>query len=129
MSEMIVSENTSTGTVANTLTGDAESLKLVFNATTNSDSLNDHLGEPITLKGAFLNRGVRRSYGGGEDVECVNTYIVDERGNSYFSQSAGVARDMANLITLYGGDIEGLTIMIGEREIGGGRSMKFVELV
>lgn len=129
MSEMVISDSTTTGTLANTLGGNSEDLKLVFNATTNSESLNEHLGEQITLKGAFLNRGVRKAFGGGEDTECINTYIIDANGKSYFSQSVGVARDIANLITLYGGDIEGLTIMVGEREIGGGRAMKFVELV
>lgn len=127
MSEMIQAQ-TASNTIS-TFKNNEEDKKTIFNATSNSSSLNEHMGEIITLKGVFLTPGVRRGYDGGPDIACTNTYIVDVEGNSYFSQASGVARDIANLIGLFGDNIEGTKIRVGEREIGGGRRIKYVEIV
>ena len=115
--------------VMNTFSDSDESRKLVFNATSSADSLNNHMNKVIVLKGAFLTQGVRRGFDNMPDVDCINTYLVDDKGNAYFSQSTGVARDMANLIALYNNNIEGVKIKIGERELSGGRRLKYVKIV
>ena len=127
MTEMIHSQNAA-NTIYTFKNTEAER-KTIFNATSNSESLNKHMGETITVKGVFLTPGVRRGYDGGPDVACTNTYIVDMDGISYFSQSSGVARDIANLIGLFGESVEGTKIRVGEREINGGRRVKYVEIV
>ena len=128
MSEMVTFEN-NVGPITNTFDDKTENAKLIFNATSNSDSLNDHMGEVIKLKGAFMTNGVRRGYNDAPDTPCINTYIVDENNKSYFTQSKGIARDMTNLLTLFKGQIEGLNITIGERKLADNRSIKFIELV
>lgn len=80
-----------------------EGKKKTVNAINNAASLNDHVGEVLKIVDVITMSGVRKGRNGMPDTECQNTYLIDEDGASYFSQSDGVARSLKVIMSIYQG--------------------------
>ena len=73
----------------------------VINATNNSVALKDHMQEVLKINNVITMPGIRKGRNGMPDVECINTYLVDVDGVSYFSQSDGVSRAVRMLVAMW----------------------------
>ena len=65
------------------------------NAINSAVSLNDHVGEVLRVVDVITMPGIRKGRNGQADTPCQNTYLIDEDGITYFSQSDGVKRSMS----------------------------------
>lgn len=70
----------------------------VANALNGADSLKNHIGEILPLKGVITTSGVRSTTG----EVCTNNYLVLEDGTALFSQSEGVTRTLKVILGLWG---------------------------
>ena len=106
-----------------------EGKKKVMNAYADSESLASHVGEVLKICDCMTTPGIRKGRNGQNDMECQNTYLMDIDGNSYFSQSDGVARALQMIAALYptfGKDTEKgyIEIACKENELPNGNSLK-----
>ena len=60
-------------------------------------SMKDKVGEVLRVVDIVTTQGVRARTG----EECVNTYLICDDGNVYFSQSDGIARSVKVLVALF----------------------------
>ena len=76
----------------------------VYNALSNARALSEYMDTPIDIVDVLQEPGIRRSRQVGvPDSPCVNTYLVAADGTAYFTQSDGVARCVARLLTIFKG--------------------------
>ena len=66
----------------------------VVKALNDAKSLNDFVGVELHVCDCITMPGVRKGRNGMPDTPCQNTIIIDDEGNSYFTQSDGIARSI-----------------------------------
>lgn len=59
------------------------------------------VGEVLDVCDVITEPGVRRGRNGMPDTACQNTYLITKDGESYFSQSDGVARSIRTICTMF----------------------------
>ena len=105
------------------------------NAMNNSEPLNNHVGEIIEVVDCITIPGIRKGRNGAPDTECVNTHLIDTKGNVYFSQSDGVARSIRSFAALWpdfgkGTTVEGFLPMVCKNiELANGNTLKTMVIV
>lgn len=94
-------------------------------------SMRDKINEPLRVVNIVTTQGARARTG----AECVNTYLVCEDGNVYFSQSDGVARSVKVLVALFTDPTtnefmnpveQGVGFMVKEQALQNGNTLKTV---
>ena len=117
--------------LVNTFGDKPEDAKTVYNATSNAISLHEKVGEKLEVAGVIMERGARNDRRSGEQVPCINSYIVTTDGNAYYSQSEGVARGLVKIVNLTGDfrtpDGGPISIVVNERKLDNGNILKVVE--
>lgn len=67
------------------------------NALNGAVTMEDKVGEPLHVTDIVTTQGTRSRTG----EECVNTYLLCDDGEVYFSQSEGIARSVKILVALF----------------------------
>lgn len=75
--------------------------KKTANAINGAVSLNDYVGVVLNIVDVITMPGTRKGRNGMPDTECQNTYLIDDKGVAYFSQSSGVARSLSVNMSIY----------------------------
>ena len=103
-----------------------EGKRAIVNARNNALSLNEHGAEPLTIIGAYIGQGVRSQTG----QKCANVYIVGKDGQTYFSQSQGIYRSVLDIYDMFPdfNAPDGITVVVKQTSLGGGRSTKSLEI-
>lgn len=105
------------------------------NAMNNSEPLAQHMEQELFIRDCITIPGVRKGRNGMPDTKCVNTYLIDTDGNSYFSQSDGVNRSAQMFATLWPDfgkattDEGYLTVKCVEQELPNGNTLKALVIV
>lgn len=99
---------------------------MIVNARNNAVSLNKHGAEPLTLVGAYIAPGARSQ--GGQ--KCANVYLFAKDGNTYFSQSQGIYRSVLDIYDTFPdfNAPDGITVVVKQTPLDGGRFMKSLEI-
>lgn len=92
----------SNGNVINTLNLATFEGKInTLNAINNAQSLTDAHDTTIDVCDCITMPGVRKGRGNTPDTECQNTYLLDTKGNAWFTQSDGIARSVKMIAMLF----------------------------
>lgn len=97
----------------------------VLNAKNNADALKDHVGEQFLVKDVIMTPGTRSARSGNPEQPCVNTYLITGE-TALYSQSDGVARSMADILSVFP-DLNypnGLVITCFEKNLPNGNTLK-----
>ena len=118
----------------NTLNSDSPADKIAtVNALNSSVALKDYMETPLKIVDVIQTPGVRKARQAGQvDMPCDNTYLIDEQGVSYFTQSAGVARSVRNLLAVFPDFNKangGLTVVCSEQNLSNGNSLKQLKAI
>lgn len=110
---------------------DAESRKVVANATNNAESLAEHEGETINVIGVMCKPGVRRARTKDDvDHQCTDTLLICADGSAYFTKSEGIRRAVENFLALgLFEDGEPVAMQVVTKTLPGGNTMKTLVLV
>lgn len=103
---------------------DKVSKATVYNAINDAKSLSEESPEVLALSAIMLQPGTRAVSGDA----CINTTLIADTGDAYFTQSNGIARAARDLLSMYDNDVRGVVVRIMEREIGNGRTMKYLRV-
>lgn len=100
--------------------------RAIINARNTATSLAALGDEPFTVTGAYVTPGVRAQTG----QKCANVYLFAKDGKTYFSQSEGVYRSVLDIFDLFPdfNSPDGLTVAVKQTALGGGRSLKSLEI-
>lgn len=103
-----------------------EGKRAIVNARNSALSLNNRGAEPLTVIGAYIAPGVRSQTG----QECANVYLFGKDGQTYFSQSQGIYRSVLDIYDMFPdfNAPDGITIVVKQTALGGGRSTKSLEI-
>lgn len=103
-----------------------EGKRAIVNARNNALSLNERGAEPLTVIDVYIAPGVRSQTG----QKCVNVYLFGKDGNTYFSQSQGIYRSVLDIYDMFPdfNAPDGITVVVKQTSLGGGRSMKSLEI-
>lgn len=103
-----------------------EGKRAIINARNTATSLAALGAEPLTVTGAYVTPGVRAQTG----QKCANVYLFAKDGKTYFSQSEGVYRSVLDIFDMFPdfNTPDGLTVAVKQTALGGGRSLKSLEL-
>ena len=103
-----------------------EGKRAIVNARNSALSLNAIGDTPLTVIGAYTAPGVRSQTG----QKCVNVYLFANDGNTYFSQSQGIYRSVLDIYDMFPdfNAPDGLTVVVKQTALGGGRSLKSLEI-
>lgn len=103
-----------------------EGKRAIVNARNNALSLNGRGAEPLTVIGVYIAPGVRSQTG----QKCANVYLFGKDGNTYFSQSQGIYRSVLDIYDMFPdfNAPDGITVVVKENPLGGGRSTKSLEI-
>lgn len=103
-----------------------EGKRAIVNARNSALSLNGRGAEPLTVIGAYIAPGVRSQTG----QKCVNVYLFGKDGKTYFSQSQGIYRSVLDIYDMFPdfNAPDGITVAVKQTSLGGGRSMKSLEI-
>ena len=97
--EDIMSSN---GNIINTLNLSTNEGKIsTLNAINNAQSLVDANDTTLDICDCITMPGVRKGRGNTPDTECQNTYLIDTKGNAWFTQSDGIARSVKMIAMLF----------------------------
>lgn len=105
--------------------GDDVNKTVVYNAFNDALSLSKEAPETIALQGIILQEGIASV----TKTPCINTYLIDDKGQAYFSQSAGIARSAKQILAVWGGEVSGLVVRIVEKPFGEGRTVKSLRVL
>ena len=103
----------------------------VFNAQEDGESLDASGKTDLVLDGIILRPGTRVDPVSGSRTGCVNTILMTAEGD-YVSQSNGIARTAARIVSLYGmhgWPESGIHVQVVEQKLAGGRTYKKLRLV
>lgn len=101
------------------------------NALNGAVSMKDMTGTPLRVTDIVTTQGARARTG----EECVNTYLVCDDGNVYFSQSDGIARSVKVLVALFTDPEtgrftnpveQGVALMVKEQTLNNGNTLKSI---
>lgn len=100
--------------------------RAIINARNTATSLASLGDEPLTVKGVYITPGVRSQTG----QKCANVYLFAKDGMTYFSQSEGIYRSVLDIFDLFPdfNAPDGLTVAVKQTPLGGGRSLKSLEI-
>lgn len=115
----------------NTLsTTDTAGKVAAFNAINAAKSLNDFVGVSLNIVNAITMPGTRKSLDGDSYTDCQNTYLIDNEGQAYFSQSAGVARAVNTMHDMFPdfNAPDGINITCIENKLTNGRKFKTLQI-
>lgn len=102
-------------------TATLEGKKVAANAVNAATSLKDLGDKKFTLVDVVTTPGVRSQTG----ESCVNVYLIDNKGNAYFSQSTGIFRSAQNLAGIFNGDFgDGIDVQVVSTPTNGGNTVK-----
>lgn len=103
-----------------------EGKRAIVNARNSAVSLNAHGAEPLTVVGAYIAPGVRSQTG----QKCANVYLFGNDGNTYFSQSQGIYRSVLDIYDVFPdfNAPDGITVVVKQTALGGGRFTKSLEI-
>lgn len=98
----------------------------IVNARNSALSLNGRGMEPLTIVGAYIAPGVRSQNG----QKCANVYLFGKDGDTYFSQSQGIYRSVLDIYDMFPdfNAPDGITVVVKQKSLGGGRSTKSLEI-
>lgn len=104
-----------------------EGERAIVNARNSAVSLNGRGAEPLTVIGAYIEPGVRSQTG----QKCANVYLFGRDGETYFSQSQGIYRSVLNIYDVFPdfNAPDGITVVVKQTALGGGRFTKSLEIV
>lgn len=100
--------------------------RAIINARNTAASLASLGAEPFTVTGVYVAPGVRSQTG----QKCANVYLFAKGGKTYFSQSEGIYRSVLDIFDMFPdfNAPDGLTVAVKQTALGGGRSLKSLEL-
>ena len=100
--------------------------RAIINARNTATSLASLGDEPLTVKGVYITPGIRSQTG----QKCANVYLFAKDGMTYFSQSEGIYRSVLDIFDLFPdfNAPDGLTVAVKQTPLGGGRSLKSLEI-
>lgn len=102
-------------------TSTIEGKKVAANAVNAATSLKDLGDKKFTLVDVVTTPGVRSQTG----EACVNVYLIDNKGNAYFSQSTGIFRSAQNLSGIFKGDFgDGIDVQVVSTPTNTGNTVK-----
>ena len=107
----------------------------VITAVNSATSLNDYINENgadiiINVTDIFTMPGVRKGRGAGQtDTACHNTYLITTDGECLMTQSDGIYRSAAVIVTAFptldlGNDEEGFPVRVVSRKLKNGNTLK-----
>ena len=108
-----------------------EGIVRLFNAQEDGESLDASGLTDLVLEGIILRPGTRVDPVSGSRTGCVNTILMTADGD-YVSQSNGIARTAARIVSLYGATgwpQAGIHVQVVEQKLAGGRTYKKLRLV
>lgn len=100
--------------------------RAIINARNTATSLAALGAEPLTVMGVYVTPGVRSQTG----QKCANVYLFAKDGKTYFSQSEGIYRSVLDIFDMFPdfNAPDGLTVAVKQTALGGGRSLKSLEI-
>lgn len=100
--------------------------RAIVNARNSAVSLNARGAEPLTVIGAYIAPGVRSQTG----QKCANVYLFGKDGKTYFSQSQGIYHSVLDIYDMFHdfNAPDGITVVVKQTPLGGGRSTKSLEI-
>lgn len=100
--------------------------RAIINARNTATSLAALGAEPLTVTGVYVTPGVRSQTG----QKCANVYLFTKDGKTYFSQSEGIYRSVLDIFDMFPdfNAPDGLTVAVKQTALGGGRSLKSLEI-
>lgn len=100
--------------------------RAIINARNTATSLASLGAKPLTVTGAYVTPGVRAQTG----QKCANVYLFVKDGKTYFSQSEGIYRSVLDIFDMFPdfNAPDGLTVVVKQTALGGGRSLKSLEI-
>lgn len=102
-------------------TDTVEGKKVAANALNAAVSLKELGDKKFKLVNVITTPGTRSQT--GED--CINTYLIDVKGNAYFTQSTGILRSAKNLAAVFNGDFgEGIDVQVVSNPTNTGNTIK-----
>ena len=103
-----------------------EGKRAIVNARNSAVSLNGRGAEPLTVIGAYIAPGVRSQTG----QKCANVYLFGKDGKTYFSQSQGIYRSVLDIYDVFPdfNAPDGITVVVKQTALGGGRFTKSLEI-
>lgn len=114
-----------------TIDMDSDDDKMAFVKGYNSATpLSENVGVVINLKDVVCVNGIRKGRNGMPDTPCVNTYMMSDDGQTYYSQSDGVARSVMSLVAMFptltyeGRDY--IPVVCEEKQLSNGNTLKSI---
>lgn len=100
--------------------------RAIINARNTATSLASLGDEPLTVKGVYITPGVRSQTG----QKCANVYLFAKDGKTYFSQSEGIYRSVLDIFDMFPdfNAPDGLIVAVKQTPLGGGRTLKSLEI-
>ena len=100
--------------------------RAIINARNTATSLAALGDKPLTVTGVYVAPGIRSRTG----QKCANVYLFAKDGATYFSQSEGVYRSVLDIFDIFPdfNAPDGLTVAVKQTPLGGGRSLKSLEI-
>lgn len=100
--------------------------RAIVNARNSAVSLNGRGAEPLTVVGVYIAPGVRSQTG----QKCANVYLFGKDGKTYFSQSQGIYRSVLDIYDVFPdfNAPDGITVVVKQTALGGGRFTKSLEI-
>ena len=100
--------------------------RAIINARNTATSLASLGDKPLTVMGVYVTPGVRFQSG----QKCANVYLFAKDGKTYFSQSEGIYRSVLDIFDMFPdfNTPDGLTVVVKQTALGGGRSLKSLEI-
>lgn len=102
-------------------TDTVEGKKVAANALNAAVSLKELGDKKFKLVDVITTPGTRSQT--GED--CINTYLIDAKGNAYFTQSTGIFRSAKNLSAIFNSDFgDGIDVQVVSNPTNTGNTIK-----
>lgn len=100
--------------------------RAIINARNTATSLAVLGDKPLTVTGVYVAPGIRSRTG----QKCANVYLFAKDGTTYFSQSEGIYRSVLDIFDIFPdfNAPDGLTVAVKQTPLGGGRSLKSLEI-
>lgn len=103
-----------------------EGKRAIVNARNTAPSLASLGDKPLTVTGVYVTPGIQSQTG----QKCVNVYLFAKDGKTYFSQSEGIYRSVLDIYDMFPdfNAPDGLTVVVKQTVLGGGRTLKSLEI-
>lgn len=106
-----------------------EGKRAIVNARNSAKSLNGYgEGKRLDVVGVYTAPGVRSQTG----QPCTNVYLFTADGDTYFSQSEGINRSILDIVDMFpdmNGENGGIPLVVNSTALGGGKSVKSLQIL